>query len=75
MLANRLREIREQCQMTQEALAGRVGVTRQTIIAVEKGKFGPSVTLALQLAHVLGTTVDHLFWLNDQPPGSDNRLS
>jgi putative transcriptional regulator len=71
MLANRLREVREQREMTQEALARRVGVTRQTIIAVEKGKFGPSVTLALQLARVLGTTVEHLFWLNDQEPIPD----
>jgi putative transcriptional regulator len=63
-----LREIREQKGMTQEALAGQVGVTRQTIIALEKGKFGPSVALALQLARVLGTTVDDLFWLNDQQP-------
>jgi putative transcriptional regulator len=68
MLANRLREIREQKEMTQEALAGQVGVTRQTIIAVEKGKFGPSVSLALQLARVLGTTVDNLFWLHDGHP-------
>jgi putative transcriptional regulator len=68
MLANRLREIREQKEMTQEALAGQVGVTRQTIIAVEKGKFRPSVLLALQLARVLGTTVDNLFWLNDGRP-------
>ena len=48
---------------TQESLAAIVGVTRQTIIAIEKGKFGPSVRLALKLATALDTTVEELFWL------------
>jgi putative transcriptional regulator len=67
MLANRVREAREARAMTQQTLAEAVGVTRQTIIAVEKGKFGPSVALALALARVLGTTVEGLFWLDDAP--------
>lgn len=62
-LANRLREIRSRNGLTQEALADAVEVTRQTIIAIEKGKFGPTVSLALALAQVLNVRVEDLFWL------------
>jgi putative transcriptional regulator len=65
-LSNRLKEIRLKNQLTQEALAEAVDVTRQTIIAIEKGKFGPTVTLALALASVLDVTVEDLFWLVDE---------
>lgn len=66
ILANRLKEIRLRNQLTQEALADRVDVTRQTIIAIERRKFGPTVTLALSLARVLGVTVEELFWLESE---------
>jgi putative transcriptional regulator len=62
-LENRLKEIRLQNNLTQEDLAGAVNVTRQTIIAIEKGKFGPTVSLALALAAELGLRVEDLFWL------------
>jgi putative transcriptional regulator len=62
-LHNRLKEIRLTHNLTQETLAGAVGVTRQTIIAIEKEKFVPSVRLALQLALALGTPIDRIFWL------------
>jgi putative transcriptional regulator len=62
-LNNRLKETRLEKELTQEALADAVEVTRQTIIAIEKGKFGPTVTLALALAGVLGVSVEDLFWL------------
>ena len=65
-LSNRLKEIRLKNQLTQEALAETVDVTRQTIIAIEKGKFGPTVTLALALASVLDVAVEDLFWLEDE---------
>ncbi len=48
-------------EMTQHQLAEQVGVTRQTIIAIEKGSFNPSVRLALKLARILNTTVEALF--------------
>jgi putative transcriptional regulator len=48
---------------TQEDLARAVGVTRQTILAVEKGGYEPSVRLALLLARALSVRVDDLFWL------------
>ena len=64
-LCNRLKEIRLQKGLTQESLANAVGVTRQTIIAVEKEKFVPSVKLALELALALDTPLQDLFWLKD----------
>lgn len=65
IVENRIRETRTLCNLTQEELALRVGVTRQTIIAIEKGNYTPSVLLALKLAQVLGASVDGLFWLRD----------
>jgi len=65
MLVNSLKELRARHDLTQEALAIRVGVTRQTIIAIEKGRFNPSVQLALKMARVLHATVEELFRLDD----------
>jgi len=64
-LRNRVKEIRLRRGLTQESLAAAVGVTRQTIIAVEKGRFGPSVRLALRLASELDVSVEEVFWLED----------
>ena len=52
---------RENAGFTQEELAEKVGVTRQTIIALEKGNYTPKVTLALKLAKVLKVKVEDLF--------------
>jgi len=68
-LHNRLKEIRLQNGLTQESLAQAVGVTRQTIIAVEKSKFRPSVELALQLASALDTPLVEMFWLENDEGG------
>ncbi len=51
--------------MTQQRLAELVGVTRQTIISIEKGKYKPTVELALRLAKTLDTTVEELFVLEE----------
>ncbi len=64
-LRNNLKQLRLRRNLTQEALAARVGVTRQTIIAIEKEKFVPSVRLALELARALATPVGRLFWLDE----------
>lgn len=59
---NRLREMRtERTRLTQAQLADLVGVTRQTINAIEGGDYAPSVYLALDLARVLACTVEELF--------------
>ncbi len=48
-------------EMTQAELAERVGVTRQTIIAIEQGKYSPSLELAFQVARVFGVRLDDVF--------------
>lgn len=60
-ITNRVYDFRHQAGLTQEELAERVGVSRQTIIAIEKGNYAPSVVLALKLAKILKTTVETLF--------------
>lgn len=68
-VSNRLRALREAAgDMTQQALAEEVGVTRQTIIAIEQGRFCPSLETALRLAQVFNRTVDDIFTL-DSPQG------
>jgi putative transcriptional regulator len=48
-------------EMTQADLAERVGVTRQTIIAIEQGRYSPSLEVAFQLAHIFGVPLDEVF--------------
>ena len=50
--------------MTQQQLAAAVGVSRQTINAIEKGDYNPTIRLCLAICHVLGKTLDELFWEN-----------
>jgi putative transcriptional regulator len=52
--------------MTQQQLAEKVGVTRQTIIAMEKGAYSPSLELAFRIARVFGTTVEEIFTFEDE---------
>lgn len=60
---NRLRELRARHGLTQAALAEAIGVSRQTIIAMEKGRYNPSVQIALLAAQVLDEPVESIFWL------------
>jgi putative transcriptional regulator len=62
---NRLREMREKAGMTQEELAARAGVSRQTIISLEKGKYNPSITLAYSLSKVFNMSIEDLFLLDE----------
>ncbi len=64
-LANRLRDLRTERDLTQAALAERVGVSRKTINTVENGVFVPSALLALKLARALGCPVEAIFSLED----------
>lgn len=65
-ISNRVRELRFQAgEMTQEQLANGVGVSRQTIIAIEQGRFFPSLESALRMARVFGVPVDAIFSLED----------
>jgi putative transcriptional regulator len=54
---------RKDAGFKQAELAEKIGVTRQTIIAIEKGNYTPSVLLVLKLAHALNKKVEELFWL------------
>ena len=61
-IGNRIRRLRfDHDEMTQQELASRVGCTRQTIIALEQGKYMPSITLAFQIAMAFGVTVEDVF--------------
>lgn len=61
-ITNRLRELRFHSQeMTQAELAAKVGVTRQTIIAIEQGKYSPSLEAAFQIARVFGVPLEEAF--------------
>lgn len=63
-MSNRVRDLRSaRGDLTQQALADKVGVTRQTIIALEAGAYMPSLALAMRLAKVFGKTVEQVFWL------------
>ena len=63
---NRIRKLRfHNGEMTQQQLAERVGVTRQTIIALEAGKYVPSLLLAFRLASTFGVQVEDVFQYND----------
>ena len=57
----KIKELRARYDLTQEDLAKEVGVTRQTIVYLEKGTYNPSLDLAHRVAKVLKTTIDDLF--------------
>jgi len=61
-----MKEFRARTNMTQAALAEAVGVRRETIVFLEKGKYNPSLRLAWQVAQTLGTSVDELFIFGEE---------
>lgn len=66
-LGNHIRRCRfERNEMTQEELARAVGVTRQTIHSIEKGKFIPSAYLAIKISRVFGRSVEEIFFLTEK---------
>jgi putative transcriptional regulator len=70
-IGNHLRRLRfEHGEMSQEALARRVGITRQTVIAIEAGQYAPSLELAMRLAQVFARRVDDVFFWNETRQGS-----
>jgi len=62
----RIKELRARFDMTQEDLARRVGVRRETILFLEKGKYNPSLKLAYDIAKVFGMTIEEVF-IFDEP--------
>lgn len=62
---NKLKELRETHGYSQDQLAKKLGVSRQTIISIEKGRYNPSLPLALQMGRIFGTPVENIFFLED----------
>ena len=61
-IENQIRRLRfEHDEMTQQALAERIGVTRQTVIAIEHGKYSPSLEAAFRIARVFGVPLEEVF--------------
>ncbi len=65
----RLRQARADRGLSQQALAEAVGVSRQTIVAIESGDYNPTIRLCIAICRRLGCTLDALFWPAD--PGTD----
>jgi putative transcriptional regulator len=61
-MKNRIREFRNQLGITQEDLANRSGVRRETIVFLEQGKYNPSLKLAHDVAEILGVKIEELFF-------------
>jgi putative transcriptional regulator len=67
LVRNNIRKLRfDQDEMTQQELADKVGVTRQTIIAIENAKYSPSLELAFRIARVFNSSVEAVFSFEDQ---------
>ncbi len=60
-MKNRIEESRKACGMTQQQLAALLGVSRQTVISLESGKYNPSILLAHKIAQVFGTRIEDVF--------------
>ena len=66
-IKNKIRRLRfENGEMTQQRLAEKAGVTRQTIIAIEAGKYAPSLTLAFKIARAFGVPLEDVFQYEDE---------
>jgi putative transcriptional regulator len=65
-MRTRIKELRARYNLTQEDLAKKVGVRRETILYLEKGKYNPSLKLAHNVARVLKTTIDNIFIFENQ---------
>lgn len=62
----RLKSARAAMDLSQQALAEAVGVSRQTINGIEKGDYNPSINLCISICRTLGKTLDELFWVEEE---------
>jgi len=65
-LKNRIADMRRENKMTQQALAERLGVTRQTIISLENGRYNPSIMLAHNIAQAFGLRIEDVFIFEEE---------
>lgn len=63
IVKNRVKELRKRLKLRQSDLADEIGVSRQTILAIEKGRLNPSILLSLKIARALGQSADYVFFL------------
>jgi putative transcriptional regulator len=66
LMKTKMREFREKLGITQESLAEKVDVTRQTILFLEKGKYNPSLRLAYRISQVLNAKIEDIFSFEDE---------
>jgi putative transcriptional regulator len=69
-VTNSIRPLRERAGLTQAELANRIGVTRQTLIAIEQGRYSPTLELAFQISRVFGLALDDVFQYPADSPGA-----
>ncbi len=69
-MQNKIKVYRAMKDLTQEELAQKVGITRQTIISVEKGKYSPSLDLAFKIARVFETNIEEVFIYENKKGGA-----
>ncbi|HLS20031.1 MAG TPA: helix-turn-helix transcriptional regulator [Bacillota bacterium] len=72
-MKNNLKIARVLVDLTQQQLAEKVGVTRQTISLIEQGKYNPSLRLCLNICYAVGKTLDEVFWINEE--GNENEVT
>jgi putative transcriptional regulator len=73
-MQTKIREYRVRLSLTQEDLAKKVGVRRETIVFLEQGKYNPSLKLAHDVAKTLNATIDELFIFDDEPETPESRV-
>jgi putative transcriptional regulator len=66
-IRTRIKELRAKYDLTQDELADKVGVTRQTLLYLEKGKYNPSLLLAHKVAEALSSSIEEVFTIEDDP--------
>jgi len=66
-VGNHIKELRANLGMTQAQLAELVGVARVSIVAIETGRYIPTIETALRISKALNTPLDQIFWLKDDP--------
>jgi len=63
---NKVKIARVQVDLTQQQLAQKVGVTRQTISLIEKGAYNPTLKLCLEICYAVNKTLDEIFWISEE---------
>jgi putative transcriptional regulator len=66
IINTRIKEFRARYNLTQDELADKVGVTRQTMLYLEKGKYNPSLVLAYKVAKALNSTIEEVFIIGEE---------